>query len=311
MKPCWNVVLGSGPLGLSVVHELVGKGEPVRLVNRTGKAPVPDTVEVVRADLSDSGRVYDVTYGAGIVYLCTAPRYTGWVEKFPALMRSIITGVQRSKARLVFGDNVSLYGKTHGLMTEDTPVNPTTKKGRVRAKIAGELLSAHTVGNLNVTIGRSADFFGPHVLESTMGEHIFLPLLKGKVVSPLGNIDLPHTFTYIRDFARALIVLGERPESNGCVYHVPNNETQSTRTVLEMAFRLAEMPVKIRLKKKWMLYLGGWCIPQAREAIEMMYQYEKPFIVDSSRFTQTFGLAATPLETALNDTIEWYRDKPE
>ncbi|NLF49872.1 MAG: NAD-dependent epimerase/dehydratase family protein [Leptolinea sp.] len=311
MKSHKNVVLGSGPLGLAVVKDLYERNESVCLVNRSGYAPVPDSVEVVSADLYDSGRAFDVIKGSDTVYMCASPSYSGWEEKYPPLVRSVITGVQYANARLVFADNANLHGKVNGTIFEDTPINPLTRKSRIRARIAGELISAHAAGDLDVTIGRGSDFFGPNVKNSYLGERIFLPLLKGKTTHPIGIIDHPHTFTYINDFGKALVILGEHPETSGHLYHVPNSETQSTRTVLEMVFALAGMPVKIKPMDVWITRINSLFIPDINKIIERAGHFDHPFVVDGTLFSRTFGLSATLTESALRSTIEWYRDIPE
>ncbi len=308
MKPYQHVVLGSGPLGLSVARELIQQKETVRIVNRSGKADVPEDVEVVKADLYDPTQVFDVVNGARVAYMCAAPRYSEWVKLFPSLMKSIMAGTQKANARMVFGDNVYAYGEVNGHIREDHPYNAHTRKGKVRSQMANDLMQAHKTGNLQVSIGRGSDFFGPNALNSTLGERLFTPMLQGKAASVVGDIDQPHTYTFINDFGKALVVLGNNTEALGNIYHVPNAETVTTRQILELAFSIAGMPVKINSMGRFMLAFGGLFIPEARESVKMMYEFEKPFIVDSSRFTQTFGLKATPVEIALQSTIDWFRD---
>lgn len=311
MKPYQHVILGSGPLGLSVIQELTQQKESIRIVNRSGKAPVPEDVEIVKTDLYDPDQVFDVVNGARVVYMCAAPRYSEWVEKFPPLMKAVIAGAQRANTRLVFGDNVYSYGEVQGPIKEDAPYAAKTRKGRVRIQLVKELMAAHRAGNLQVSIGRGSDFFGPFVRNSSMGERVFIPMLKGKTASVTGDIDLLHTYTYINDFGKALVLLGERTEALGKIFHVPNAETMTTRKFLEVAFDLAGMPVKISSMGRLMLAFGGLFIPEARESVEMMYEFEKPFVVDSSKFTKTFGMEAIPLKTSLKYTIDWFRDFQE
>ncbi|NMB53779.1 MAG: NAD-dependent epimerase/dehydratase family protein [Leptolinea sp.] len=311
MKPYQHVILGSGALGLSVARELLANKEPVRIVNRSGRVPLTEEMDVVKADLYDPAQVFDVVNGARVVYMCAAPRYHEWEKKFPPLMRSVIAGTQKANVRLVFGDNLYAYGEVQGVIREDTPLNARTRKGRVRIQLVDELMRAHQAGNLQVCIGRASDFFGPYARNSTLGERVFIPMLQGKAASVMGDPDQPHTFTFIDDFGRALILLGERPESSGQVYHVPNAPTLTTRQVVEKAFSLIGMPVKMTTMGRLMLAMGGLFIPEARESVEMLYQVEKPFVVDSSRFTRVFGMTATPLEAALQTTIDWFRDIPE
>jgi len=311
MKPYQHVILGSGALGLSVARELLANKESVRIVNRSGRVPLTEEMDVVKADLYDPLQVFDVVNGARVVYMCAAPRYHEWEKKFTPLMRSVIAGTQKASARLVFGDNLYAYGEVQGVIREDTPLNARTRKGRVRIQLVDELMRAHQAGNLQVCIGRASDFFGAYARNSILGERVFIPMLQGKTASVMGDPDQPHTYTFIDDFGRALVLLGEKPEAPGQVYHVPNAPTLTTRQVIEKSFSLIGMPEKITAMGRLTLSIGGLFIPEARESIEMLYQVEKPFVVDSTRFTRVFGMTATPMETALQATIDWFRDIPE
>lgn len=302
-----QVVFGSGPLGLSVVDELVRRGQAVRVVNRSGKADVPAGVEVVAADVYDRLAARNAAKGAAVVYQCAQPPYHKWVELFPALQGNILDAAAEAGARLVVGGNLYVYGAVEGAIHEGLPYNAHTRKGKIRAQVDEAVLAAHRSGKVQAVIGRGADFFGPRVMGSTAGERMFLPALRGKAASVVGNPDLPHTHTYIEDFGRALVVLGERDEAPGQDWIVPNAETVSTREMVKLIFEAAGKPLKISAMGKWMMAFGGLFIPEARESVEMMYEFERPFIADSSKFTQTFGLRATPLPEAVQKTVAWYR----
>jgi nucleoside-diphosphate-sugar epimerase len=161
-------------------------------------------------------------------------------------------------------------------------------------------------------MGRGSDFFGPWVLDSGFGDRVFYPALAGKGASFGGKLDLPHTATYIEDFGRALVILGEREEALGRAWHVPNDRPQITqRQFAEMVFAETGHPVKASGMGKTMMRIGGLFIPGARETVEMMYEFEKPFVVDSSQFERTFGVKATPIEEAVKATVAWYRAHPQ
>jgi nucleoside-diphosphate-sugar epimerase len=213
-----------------------------------------------------------------------------------------------SGARLVIGENLYMYGEVIGPIREDLPYAATTRKGRVRAQMADAALAAHREGRLPVAIGRGSDFFGPWVLDSLLGDRVFPPALRGKAANFAGNLDAPHTATYIKDFGRALAVLGEREEALGQAWHVPNDCPEITqRQFGEMLFRDVGRLAKLASTGRAMMAFGGLFIPAARESLEMMYEFEKPFVVDSSRFERTFGMRATPLAQAISETVAWYR----
>ena len=150
-------------------------------------------------------------------------------------------------------------------------------------------------------------FFSPQVLGSTLGKRVFAPALQGKTASATGSLDLPHTYTYVDDFGKALVTLGEREEALGRAWHVPNAETLTQRQLITMIFEEIGAPPKMSGMGKLMLRLGGLFIPEARETVEMMYEFEKPFIVYDSQYKWAFGDHATPLRDAVRETIAWYR----
>jgi nucleoside-diphosphate-sugar epimerase len=269
----------------------------------------PQGVELVAGDLSDPSQVRDLASEAAVVYQCAKPPYHKWPELFPALQAAVIAGLTGSRAKLVIGDNLYLYGDTGGRsLSEDTPPTARTRKGRTRADMAAAALEAHQAGRLRVAIGRASTFFGPWVRDSTMGERVFEPALNGKKAQLVGRLDQPHTLTYIEDFGRALVILGEREEADGQAWHVPNDRPEITQAeFVELIFEELGRPAKMSGMGKLVMAIGGLFIPEARESLEMMYEFERPLVVDSSRFERTFGLQATPLKEAIRATVTWYR----
>jgi len=294
---------------MAVARELLRRGKTVRLVNRSGKAAVAPGVEVIAADAYQVEQTRRVCAGAAAIYHCAIPAYQDWVEKFPALQSSILEGAASAGARLVMGDNLYMYGAVDGPIHEDLPLAAATGKGRIRARVAEMLLDAHRAGKVRAAIGRGADFFGPGVLSSALGERVFKPALQGKTASAMGSLDQPHTFTYIEDFGKALVVLGEREEALGQVWHVPNPETLTQRQLISLIFKEIGRPPRMSGMGRLMLSFGGLFVPEAREAIEMLYEFEKPFIVDDSKYRRAFGGQATPLPEAIRETVAWYRER--
>jgi nucleoside-diphosphate-sugar epimerase len=197
-------------------------------------------------------------------------------------------------------------------MTEDTPHNAHTRKGKTRSEMSQAAFAAHQQGKLRVTSGRGSDFFGPWGLPSTMGERAFYPLLNGKAAQLVGRLDIPHTHTYTRDFGKALVILGERPEADGQSWHVPNDSPRITQGEMVKLFaEFAGVEPKMSSMGKFMMWMGGLFIPEAKESLEMMYEFDQPFIVDSNKFEKTFGMKATPLKEAMQETVAWYKSHSE
>jgi nucleoside-diphosphate-sugar epimerase len=296
------------------VEELARRGKNVRVVSRSGKmAEAPQGVELAAGDLYDATAVRRLTAGAAVAYQCAQPHYWEWPQKFPPLQAAIIEGLTGTGTKLVIAENCYMYGDTDGRpLTEDLPYAAHTRKGKVRATMSEAALAAHRAGKVPVTLGRGADFFGPWALNSAFGDRVFYPALAGKGASFGGKLDLPHTATYIGDFGRALVILGERDQALGQVWHVPSDRPQITqRQFAELLYRETGHPVKASGVSKLMMALAGLFIPGARESVEMMYEFEKPFVVDSSRFERTFGVKATPIAEAIRAAVDWYRTHPQ
>jgi nucleoside-diphosphate-sugar epimerase len=309
-----HVVLGTGAIGRSIMQELVRRGETVRMVNRSGKLEeAPEGVEIVAADLYDASKVGEVTHGAQVVYQAAQPHYNEWPEKFPALQNAIIEGLTGNGTKLVIVENLYMYGKMNGgPLAEDTPYNAHTRKGRVRAALSEAVLSAHRDGKVCVTIGRSSDYFGPWGTGSSMGSTVFQRILAGKAAQVAGSTKVPHTHTFIPDFAKALVILGERSEADGQAWHVPNDMPRITQgELIRMIAEEAGEPIKIQAAGKFTLSLLGMFIPELTESVEMLYEFEQPFVVDSSKFEKAYGMKATPMKEAIKETVAWFISHPE
>lgn len=303
-----HVVFGSGPLGLAVVRELARRGRTVRVVNGRSRPELPQGVELLSGDAYDATFARQAALGATVVYQCANPGRARWSAEFPPLQASILDAAGQAGARLIVAENLYMYGEVDGPIHEELPYAAHTRKGKVRAAMAESVLAAHRAGNVRAAIARGSDFFGPQVLGSAMGDRVFVPALKGKAASVGGRLDVPHTYTFIEDFGRAMVVLGERDEALGQAWHVPNAEPAITqRQFVERIFAATGAPVKVSAMGRTMMAFGGLFVPEAGESVEMMYEFEKPFVVDSSRFEKAFGLKATPLNESIPATVEWYR----
>jgi len=302
-----HVVIGAGPLGLAVVRELRRSGEPVRLVSHSGRAEAPSGAEVVAADVSDPAQAHRAFEGADLVYQCAAPRYSQWPALLPGLMRGAIEGAAAAGARIVYGDNLYAYGRVSGPITEDLPDQPVGPNGRTRAAVAEMLLKAHADGKLRAAIGRGSDFFGPHALNSTVGVRVFGRMVAGKLAQVLGNPDVPHTVTFIDDFARALITLGSHDEAFGEAWHVPSGETVTVRRFIELIAEQTHGPARLHPTPSWLLAVVGLFNPDTRAVREVLYQSESPWVMEHTKFERAFGASPTPHPQAIVATLDWFR----
>ena len=305
----FNVVFGTGPLGYSVAEELILKGKNVKLVNRSGKGDIPEEAVLVKADAVDSEKTREVCRGAAVVYHCAMPPYTHWPELFPPLTYGIVEGTASAGAKLVYADNLYMYGYTDSPINEKLPNNPLGPKGKIRAEMSEKLLKYDKEGKLRVAVGRASDFYGPRVISSILGERVFKPALRGKAINLIGNIDVPHTFTYIKDFAKGLVTLGDRGEALGEVWHIPSAQTVTTREILHLVFNQTKNTPRVKTAPKYFLHSMSWFNPTIKELREALPFFEKPYIVDHSKFARLFGNHSTPHIEAIRETVDWYVKK--
>lgn len=302
-----HVIFGTGPLGKWTARELVKMGKRVRMINRSGKAnDLPPEVELVQSDAYDTQKNIELTRGATTIYQCAQPAYHEWAEKFPPLQQAILDAAIANNARFVAAENIYMYGDTRGaVMNETTPHNAQTKKGRVRAMMSEQIFAAHSAAQVRAAVVRGSDFFGPE--DPIYAELFFQPALNGKRVQMLGRLDVPHTWTYAPDFGKALALVGTRQEAMGQVWHVPSDNAITQQQLLDLISAQVNKPVQVMRANKFMLIALGIFVRNVREIVEMYYEFEQPFVMDSSKFTKTFGMQPTPIRDAVRETLAWNR----
>jgi nucleoside-diphosphate-sugar epimerase len=304
-----HVVFGAtGGIGGALVAELLRRGKAVRAVSRRGDAP--DGAQGAAADAADPAEAAVAARGAAVVHHCVNPGYTRWPELLPPISRSILGAAESSGAKLVFADNLYVYGPVDGPLREDLPAAATGSKGKTRVEVSAEMLAAHAEGRARVTIGRASDYYGPGGGTSTSGDPVFGRVVAGKRPRWIGKLDVPHTFHYLADIARGLVTLAERPEADGQVWHLPAAAPLTAQEFFDLVFEAAGRPTPARaqIAGPALLAVAGTFSPTLRELRETAYQFRRPFVIDSSKFEAAFGrLETTPHRQAVERTVEWFR----
>ncbi len=305
-----HVVFGAGQVGRALSARLAELGLSVRVVSRSRPPTLADGVDWRATDATDPAAAVDAAEGASVVYQCLNAPYTDWPERFPPLQRGVLSAAEGNGALLVSLENLYAYGPTGGeTMTEDLPLAATTVKGRTRAAMTQELLAAAAAGRVRIAIGRASDFFGAGVTESALGERVFANAVAGKRADFIGNPDLPHTYSYVPDIAAGLATLGTDERAVGGVWHLPGPETVTTRQLLGLVAADVGHPVGVRSLPKLAVRALGMFNPTMRELVEMSYEFDEPFVLDTSKYQSTFATATTPLPTAIAATVAWYRNR--
>jgi nucleoside-diphosphate-sugar epimerase len=305
-----HVIFGTGALGKWTARELIRLGKPVRMISHSGKADsrIPAEVEVVKGDAYDVQHNIEVTKGADAVYQCAQPQYHEWAEKFPPMQKAILDAASVNGAKFIVADNLYMYGDTNGEpIREDMPYQPHTKKGKVRAAMATAVMDAHRAGKVRAAIGRASNFFGPD--DNAVTSFAIRPALEGKTINLLGRMDQPHTFSYTADFGKLLATLGTREGALGQIWFTPSPAPVTQVELVKIMEEELGHKVKVMAAGKVMLSMLGLFMPTLRESVEMLYEWNKPFIMDSSKAEKAFGWQGTSLKDAMRATIEWCREK--
>lgn len=292
-----QTILGSGgTIGLPLAAELRKYTDRIRLVSRDPKK-VNDSDELCPTDLSDPAQVDRAIAGSEVVYVVIGFEYklSVWQKVWPPFMKAVIDSCKAHQARLVFFDNVYMYDRSaipH--MTEDSPLNAPSKKGAVRQQLHEMIMHEVENKSLNALICRSADFYGPDNKNSMLKIMVLDNLQKGKKAQSFGNLDKVHSYTYTPDAAMATALLGNTPDAYGQVWHVPTTDEKITnRQWIQLIADELKVKAGIQMVPLWMVRLLGLFIPVMKEIPEMMYQYDRDYFFDSSKFEKRFGIKAT------------------
>jgi nucleoside-diphosphate-sugar epimerase len=303
-----QVIFGTGPVGCWTARALVDQGLAVRAVNRSGRRPefMPAEVEMRAADVSDPAAAIAAAAGATTVYQALNPEYHRWHELFPGLQEGALAAAKATGAAYVSIENLYMYDSST-VITEDSRIAPVSKKGELRRRMADEVMAAHARGEVRAVALRSSDYYGPGVTGSALGELVFGRLVSGKKAQVGGSLTQPHSFAYIEDVGRAAAELGIRDDVLGRVWIAPHAPAQTQGQMVAAACELLGIPAAVTAVSPSMMRLVGLFVPGARASVEMMYEFTKPFVVDSSRIERELGLRATPVDVAFEPTVEWYR----
>lgn len=305
-----QTILGAnGTIGRVLAKELSKYTDKVRLVSRNPRR-INETDELHPADLLKPGAVDKAVEGSDVVYLTVGLEYKlkVWEQQWPLLMRETIDACIKHNAKLVFFDNIYMYDRDavpH--MTEESPVSPSSRKGYVRKQISEMLLSAERKGKVTALIARSADFYGPDNKNSFVNEMVLKNLAAGKKAMWFMNNNFVHSFTYTPDAAAATALLGNTPDAYGQVWHLPTDSTRLTGTdFIKMCAEELKAKPRLTVLSRVMIRLLGLFIPVMREMPEMLYQYDRDYFFDSSKFTSRFGITATPYLTGIRESCKTF-----
>lgn len=291
-----HTILGAGgPVANALTNELIANNETVRLISRKPVATTNTNVSWIKADLLNQEELFIAAKGSTIIYLCAGLVYDAkiWQEQWPVIIQNVINLCKHTGARLIFFDNVYMYGLVNGAMTEQTPYNPQSLKGKVRATVAQQLMNESKAGNINATIARAADFYGANSMNSFFDMMVLDKFAKNTSAQWIGDPNKLHSFTYIEDAGKAMFLLGQIPDSGNQVWHLPTASPLKGKELLEIAAQIYETKLRYSTINKLMLRLVGLFKKGVSDTVEMYYQYNHDYHFDSKKFEKAFDFKPT------------------
>ncbi|HYA87915.1 MAG TPA: NAD-dependent epimerase/dehydratase family protein [Nitrospirota bacterium] len=305
-----QTILGAGgTIATELAKNLPQYTQQIRLVSRHPKRVNPSD-EVMTADLFNAEQVLKAVQGSEVVYLTAGLQYDikVWQSQWHVIMKNVIDACITHNAKLVFFDNVYPYGRVNGWMTEETPMNPSSKKGEVRKKLDEMILAEIKSGKLKAIIARAADFYGPNTPYSFVNVMVFENFKKGKKAQWFVNDTVKHSFTYTPDAGKATAILGNTESAYNQVWHLPTDRNALTgKEFIEKAAKEFGLTPRYMIFSRWMLQILGLFNGIIRESVEMLYQSDSDYLFDSSKFEKTFDFKPTPYSQGILDTAKSMR----
>lgn len=300
-----SILGANGIIAKVLAKELAAQKIPVRLAARK-PLPVAGNESLAFTNVLNANEVDVAVAGSEVVYLTVGLEYKTkvWQEQWPVAMKNVLEACKKHQAKLLFFDNVYALGRVNGPMTEASPLNPCSKKGEVRAMLIRMIMDETQAGNVQSIIARAADFYGPDTPNSFLKALVFDRLSKGKSAQILGNPNALHSYFFTPDAGPALAKLGNTPSAYNQVWNLPvATPTITTHQFAEIIAKQLGLKLKTDAMPTWLIKMLGIFIPFLKELPEMMYQYNHPYILDSTKFEKAFLLKATPYEEGIRRTI--------
>ena len=302
-----QTILGAGGgAGTEITRELSNYTKKIRIVNRNPKK-VNDTDQLFKADLTDPKQLDDAVKGSEIVYVTIGFPYSikVWRELWPMFMRNLIDSCSTYKTKIVFVDNVYMYDPKYlSNMTEETPMNPISKKGTVRMEIARMLMDAVEKNKVEAIIARAPDFYGPAVTTSMLYQTVYLKLINDKNPQWLGKLDVIHNYIYSKDIGRAVALLGNTPDAFNQIWHLPTTNIKlSNGQWIELMMQAMNKQKKIQTMPDWMISTLGVFVPILKELQDVGYQFKQDYFFNSGKFNKRFNFTPTSPEDGIKEMV--------
>lgn len=302
-----HTILGAGgPVANALTTELLNHNETVRLVSRRPSKFSGDKLTWQKADLLNYAELSAAAKGSTVIYLCAGLVYDKeiWKQQWTVIMQNVVAVAKENNARLIFFDNVYMYGLVDGPMKEDTPYKPSSVKGQIRAGIADMLMNEVKAGTLRASIARGADFYGTDSGNAFLDMMVLGKYAKKQSAQWMGNPKCLHSFSYIPDMGKAMYLLGQNPDSDNQIWHMPTAPPLTGQQIIELAAATYGVKPKYMRINKLMLFLLGLFNKLIMGTVEMYYQTNHNYVFDSSKFEKAFNFKPASYQDGIKQLSE-------
>lgn len=160
-------------------------------------------------------------------------------------------------------------------------------------------------GNLTALIARSADFYGPNIKNTSMlTETVFNNFSKGKKANWMISLNHKHSFTYTPDAGKATALLGNSDEAFNQIWHLPTapNPLTGEEWIEDIANEMGVQP-RSQVLSMFLLKILSLFVPIMKELKEMVYQYDRDYVFNSSKFEKQFDFTPTSYKEGINKIV--------
>ncbi|WP_461451332.1 NAD-dependent epimerase/dehydratase family protein [Mucilaginibacter sp.] len=297
-----HTILGAGgPVANALTQELLNHNETIRLASRRPVKITGKKLTWQKTDLLNYNEVLEATKGSTVIYLCAGLVYDAkiWAQQWPVIIQNVINATKAANARLIFFDNVYMYGLVKGPMTEETPYKPVSEKGKIRAKIADHLMAEVKAGNIQASILRAPDFYGTDSQNSTFDMMLLDKYAHKQTAQWVGDPRMLHNYTYIPDCGKAIFLLGQNPQSDNQIWHAPTAAPITGKEFINLAANIYQVKPKYMRINKFMLWVFGLFNKVVAGVVEMYYQYDHDYNFNSDKFEKAFNFKPTTYEDGI------------
>lgn len=306
------LVLGAtGGIGSEVAKQLHHNGWSINALKRGKTMPLEREITWFSGDAMKEQDVANAAQGCQVIVHAVNPAgYKHWQELVLPMIDNTIKVAKALGACIVLPGNIYNYGPdAFPLLTESSPQNPLTRKGKIRVELERRLEAFANQGG-HVIIVRAGDFFGPNTANNWLSQGLIKPHAPiRKILNPVMN-DQGHHWAYLPDVAETIVKLIECRQSLPpfSTFHMKgfwdkDGHQLSNRLAQIVAQKTGTLP-RVKAFPWWIMHLLSPFNETIRELVDMKYLWRTEIQMDNTKLRDLLGHEpSTDIRVALEETL--------